>query len=132
MERTFREIHPVLVDGSETGTFPVDLGRHQNVMTAIAYALYLHDYGEKHRGGWRIFTPSFRYAGTVRYGRPDPWQDLRRQLESSQFRAMPVSEPEVSKYGLIELEQGQLIYRFEFYGSVVVNAWTIFQAYISW
>jgi len=28
--------------------------------------------------------------------------------------------PEVFKYGVIEMEQGQIIYRFEFYDSVVV------------
>src|SRR5713226_181962 len=36
--RTFRDLRRVLVEGQETGAFPVDLARHKNVMRAIAYA----------------------------------------------------------------------------------------------
>jgi hypothetical protein len=130
--RTFPELMPVQVDGSETGAFQVDLARHRNVMKAIAYALYFHDHGRKHRGDWEIFTPSFVYAGTIRTGQPDPWQNFRRLLESGKFTTMTVPEPEVFKYAVTKMEHHQLCYRFEFYGNVVVNAWTIFQTYVSW
>jgi hypothetical protein len=71
LARTFRGLRTVTVQGEETGAFPVDLARHRRVMRAIAYALYFRDFGRKHRGDWRIFTPSFGYAGSVDRGEPD-------------------------------------------------------------
>ena len=68
--RTFRGLKPVIVEGQETGAFPIDLPRHKRVMGAIAHALYFHDYGQKHRGDWQVFTPSFGYAETVHSGQP--------------------------------------------------------------
>ncbi len=130
MTQTFRELRPVLVEDKEAGVFPVDLPRHKSVMRAIAYALYLRDYAKKHRGDWQIFTPSFAYARTVYRGEPDPWEPFRRYVESGQYTPMPVPHPEVFKYGLIEMEQNQIIYRFEFYECVVVMAWTHFTTFV--
>jgi hypothetical protein len=127
--RTFRDLKPVMIEGVETGAFPVDLTRHKRVMAAIAYALYFHTYGRKHRGDWRIFTPSFGYAGNVHRGESDPWEGFRSYVESGQYKPMPVPQPEVFKYGLLEMEQGQIIYRFEFYERVVVMAWTRFMTF---
>ena len=127
--RTFRDLRPVMVDGAETGAFRIDLPRHKRVMEAIAYALYFHDYGRKHRGDWRVFTPSFVYAGTVDRGEPDPWEGFRALIESVEYVAVPVPQPEVFKYGRLELDQGQMIYRFEFYERIVVTAMTLFATY---
>jgi len=127
--RTFRTLTSVMIDGEETGAYRVDLPRHRRVMAAIAYALYFLDYGKKHRGDWHIFTPSFGYAQSVEGGEPDPWETPRRYAESGHYKSMPVRYPEVFKYGSIEAEQGQIIYRFEFYESVVVSAWTHFTTF---
>jgi len=124
--RTFRDLRPVTVEGEETGAFPIDLPRHQRVMEAIAYALYFRDFGKKHRGDWQVFTPTFMYAAHVHQGAPDPWDNFRAYVESGNYKLMQVPHPEVFKYGVIEMEEGQIIYRFEFYGSVVVMAWTRF------
>ena len=129
MARTFRGLRTVTVQGEETGAFRVDLARHRRVMRAIAYALYFRDFGKKHRGDWRIFTLGFGYAGSVDRGEPDPWEQFRRYLESGQYKSMSVPYPEVFKYGLIEAEDGQIIYRFEFYERVIVVAWTLFATY---
>ncbi len=128
--RTFRDLRPVMIEGQETGAFPIDLPRHRRVMEAIAYALYFHDFGKKHRGDWQIFTPSFKYAANVHQGASDPWENFRAYVESGQYKSMPVPHPGVFKYGLIEMEQGQIIYRFEFYESVVVMAWTRFTTFV--
>jgi hypothetical protein len=98
-------------------------------MEAIAYALYFRDYGKKHRGDWRIFTPSFGYARSIYHGQSDPWENFRTYVESGQYKPMPVPHPEVFRYGLIDMEQGQLIYRFEFYERVVVTVWTHFTTF---
>ncbi|MFZ3210923.1 MAG: hypothetical protein WA188_05360 [Terriglobales bacterium] len=132
LTQTFGGLRPVLVEGEETGAFRIDLARHRRVMKAIAYAIYFHDNARKHRGGWRIFTPSFGYAENIYSGQPDPWEDLRRLLDSGQYTAMPVPQPEVFKYGQIRTDQNQLIYKFEFYERIVVNAWTLFQAFVAW
>jgi hypothetical protein len=66
-------------------------------MEAIAYALYFHDFGRKHRGDWQIFTPSFKYAPAVYRGMPDPWENFRAYLESGNYRSMPGPHPEVFK-----------------------------------
>ena len=124
--RTFQGLRPVLVEGGETGAFPVELERHKRVMRAIAYALYFHQYGKQHRGDWTVFTPSFRYARSVYHGEPDPWERFRAYVESGQYTPVPAPQPEVFKCGVIEMEQGQLIYRFEFYERVIVMAWTHF------
>jgi len=125
--RTFRDLRPVMVEGTETGAFPIDLPRHRRVMEAIAYALYFRDFGgKKHRGDWQVFTPSFKYAANVHRGESDPWDNFRAYVESANYKPMPVPHPEVFKYGVFEMEQSQIIYRFEFYESVVVRAWTRF------
>lgn len=130
--RTFHDLRPVVVDGGETGAFPVDLQRHKRVMSAIAHALYFHGYGRKHRGDWRIFTPSFGYASTVHDGQPDPWENFRKLLESGHYTPMPVPHPEVFEYDVLDMEQGQMMFRFRFYGGVVVHAWTLFQTFVHW
>jgi hypothetical protein len=124
MRRTFRNLTPLRVEDGETGAFRIDLKRHRKVMKAIAYALYFHDNGTKHVGDWQIFTSSFLFADSAYDGRPDPWEGLRRYLESGKFTEMRAPQPEVFKYGVIRTEEGETIYRFEFYGSFVVNAWT--------
>jgi hypothetical protein len=124
--RTFGEMRPVLVEGVETGAFTVDLARHRGVMRAIAYALYFHQFGKRHVGDWTVFTPSFRYAKTMYEGELDPWEQFRNYLEAGSYAPIPMPQPEVFKCAAIEMEQGQLIFRFEFYERVVVMAWTRF------
>jgi hypothetical protein len=128
--RTFRELRPVMVEGAETGAFPIDLERHRRVMQAIAYAMYFRDFGKKHRGDWQIFTPSFKSAANFQPGALDPWLGLRAYVESGIYKAMPVPHPKVFKYGMQEMEQGQIIYRFEFYESVEVMAWSHFSTFV--
>jgi hypothetical protein len=132
MSRTFGNIRTVTVGGDETGAFPVDLVRHKNVMSAIAYAIYFQNKRRKHRGHWLIFTPSFGYAPSVLGGQPDPWQSLRQYLDSGQYTPIPVAHPEVFKCELIDMEQDQSMYRFTFYGRVVVNAITQFETLVNW
>jgi hypothetical protein len=38
---------------------------------------------------------------------------------------MPVSQPKVFKYGLADLVEGQIHYRFEFYETFIVHTWTL-------
>jgi hypothetical protein len=128
--RTFRDLKPVIVEGEETGAFPIDLPRHKRVMGAIAHALYFHDYGRKHRGDWQVFTPSFGYAGTVHDGQADPWANFRQLLDSGHYTPKPVPHPEVFQYEVLEMEDGQMMFRLLFYGRVVVNAWTHFQTFV--
>lgn len=128
--RTFRDLKPIIVEGEETGAYPVDLKRHKRVMGAIAYALYFRDYGRKHLGEWQIFTPSFGYAATVHSGQTDPWANFRQLLDSGQYTPRPVSHPEVFRYEVLEMENAQMMFRFVFYERVVVNAWTRFQAFV--
>lgn len=122
--RTFADVRTVVVDGEETGAFPIDLRRHRVVMRAIAHAPYYRDTGRRHDGGFGIFSPSMAHRDSLYGGRPDPADGLRHYLESGTFTAMPVSEPKVFKYGVLDPGEGQLLYRFEFYESFVVNAWT--------
>jgi len=122
--QTFGEVRTVVVDGEETGAFPIDLPRHRAVMKAIAHALYYRDAGERHDGGFEVFSPSIHHRDNIYGGRPDPADGFRRYLESGRFKAMPVSEPRVFKYGVLDIGEGQLLYRFEFYEGFVVNAWT--------
>lgn len=130
--RTFCDLKPIIIEGEETGAFPIDLKRHKNVMAAIAYAFYFHDYGRKHRGDWQIFTPSFGYAGTVHGGQADPWADFRQLLDSGHYTPRSVPHPEVFGYEVLEMTEGQMMFRFVFYGRVIVNAWTRFQTLVHW
>lgn len=130
LHQTFDGLRTVHIDGTETGAFPFDLQRHDNVMKAIAYALYYRDHGRKHRGAWRVFTPSLAYANSVFRGQPDPWEPFRRYIASGTFTSMTVPEPQVFKYGVIQFEENQLLYRFEFYEGFVVNLWTLFETFV--
>jgi hypothetical protein len=121
MARTFRTMKPF----GEGGTFRVDLQRHRKVMRAIAFATYLRDNGHKHEGDWRIFTPSFLFADSLNDGRPDPWMPLRRVLESAQFTPRAVTQPEVFKYGVLQMDEERVLYKFEFYEAVTVHAWSL-------
>jgi len=122
--RTFGDVRTIVVDGEETGAFPIDLRRHRRIMKAVAHALYYHDTGNRHDGGFEVFSPSMAHRDTICNGRPDPADGLRRYLKSGTYTAMAVSEPRVFKYGVLDLGEGQLLYRFEFYEGFVVNAWT--------
>jgi hypothetical protein len=130
MQRTFRNLKPVLVGGEETGAFRIELPRLKIVVSAIAHALYFRDNKKKHRGSWHVFAPSLGFAPTVCDGKPDPWDGLRRLVESGQYTPMSVPHPEVFSYGVHPMEQGQIIYKFTFYERVVVNAWTYFETYV--
>lgn len=44
-------------------------------------------------------------------------------------KTQPQNTDPLPTYGLIEMEQGQIIYRFEFYERVVVMAWTRFTTF---
>jgi len=132
MSQTFRGMKPITVDGNETGAFPIDLVRHKNVMSTIAYAMYFQNKQRKHRGDWRIFTPSFGYAPSVLGGQPDPWKGLRQYLDSGQYTPIQVAHPEVFKCDLIDMEENQTMYRFTFYERIVVNAITQFQTLVNW
>ncbi len=121
MARTLRTMRPF----GEGGTLRVDLRRHQKVMRAIAFGIYFHDNGDKHEGDWRIFTPSFLFADSLNYGCPDPWTPLRRILESGEFTPQAVTQPEVFRYGVLQADEGQVLYKFEFYGAVTVHAWPL-------
>jgi hypothetical protein len=124
MKRTFQTLTPVQVEDGETGAYRIELNRYRRVMKAIAYALYFRDTGTKHAGDWQIFTPSLLFAANVYDGRRDPWEGLRQYLTSGKFTDMCASQPEVFRYGVIHSEEAQTMYKFEFYGSFVVNAWT--------
>ncbi len=95
-------------------------------MSAIAYALYFRDYGKKHCGEWRVFTPTFGHGVSVRAGQPDPWQSFRHLLASGHYIPMPVAHAEVFSYGVLQMEHGHIMFRMMFYERVVVHAWTHF------
>jgi hypothetical protein len=121
---TFRNVRTVIVDGEETGAFPIDLPRHRSVMRAIAHAIYYRDNGKRHDGGFGVFSPSMAHRDSVYQGRPDPADGFRRYLESGAFTPMPVSNPRVFQYGVLDIGEGQLFYRFLFYEGFIVHAWT--------
>lgn len=121
--QTFRKVRTVVVDGDETGAFPIDLPRHRAVMKAIAHALYYHDNGKRHDGGFGVFSPSMVHRDKMYGGLPDPADGFRRLLESGVFTPMPASNPRVFQYGVHDMGEGQLLYRFLFYEGFVVNAW---------
>jgi len=131
LTRTFRDFRAVQYEGSETGAFTIDLPRHRRVMEAIAYAIYFATRGRKHYGDWRIFTPSFKYAPAMLQGKPDPWESLRNLLASGVLQPLAMPEPQVFSCSEVAVNQGHLIYRFEFYGAVVVNAWTLFSTHVA-
>jgi hypothetical protein len=131
LSRTFRELQPVEYEGNETGAFRIDLARHRTVMEAIAYAIYFATRGRKHYGDWRIFTPSFKYAPAILDGKPDPWESMRNLLASGACRPLAMPEPEVFTCGEVANDQDQVIYRFEFYEAVVVNAWTLYRTHVT-
>ncbi len=123
-DRTFYDRRFVTVGGEKTVAFSINLQRHRQIMRAISYALYYRDMGKRHDGGFGIFSPSMLHKNQLYHGRPDPAEGLRRLLESGTFTSMPVSEPRVFKYGILDPGEGQVLYRFEFYESYIVNAWT--------
>jgi hypothetical protein len=94
-------------------------------MRAIAFAIYLHDNGHKHEGDWRIFTSSFLFADSIYNASPDPWVQLRDLLESGRFAPQVVTHPQVFKYGVLGMDEGRVLYRFEFYEAVTVYAWQL-------
>jgi hypothetical protein len=52
------------------------------------------------------------------------WYRSMSSSGSGRFTAMPVPEPNVFKYGVLDPGEGQRLYRFEFYEGYIVNAWT--------
>jgi hypothetical protein len=130
--RTLHGAREVVIDGEKTGALRIDLARHKRVMSAIAYALFYRDYGRKHLGTWRVFTPTFGYAPTIDRGQEDPWKNFRHLLESGRYTTIPVPHPEVFKYEALEMEESQTMFRFTFYGNTVVNVWTHFKTFVHW
>jgi hypothetical protein len=130
-DRTFRDGRLVTIEGERTGSFTVDLERHKRVMSAIAYALYFREYGRRHCGDWRVFTPTFAHVASFR-GEADPWKDFRQLLDSGTYVLKPAPHPEIFKYEALEMEQWQTMFRFTFYGHTVVNVWTHFQTFVCW
>lgn len=122
--RTFGEARKIVIDGEETAAFPIDLPRQRVVMRAVAHALYFHDYGRKWDGGFQVFSPSLVHRDNLYDGNPDPANDFRQLLDSGTYAPMSVSNPEVFQYGIMDLGDGQIMYKFVFYESFVVNAWT--------
>jgi len=131
LTQTFSTLQAVQYEGSETGAFRIDLPRHKVVMEAIAYALYFSTRGRKHYGDWTIFTPTFKYAPSMLQGKPDPWENLRKMLASGVCQPLAMPEPQVFSCSEVAVDQGQLIYRFEFYEALVVNAWTVFRTHVA-
>jgi hypothetical protein len=132
LRRTFRDLRPHVVHGTETGAFPIDLPRLKVVIGAIGHAFYFRDHAKKHRGDWQIFAPTLGYAPSILDGQPDPWERLRQIVESGQYEAKPSPHPEVFEYGVVQMDDNQLIYRFAFYEHIVVNAWTHFHTFVHW
>jgi hypothetical protein len=123
--RTFSEVRTVLVEGEETGAFPIEMPRFRRVMKAIAYAMYYRDFGKRHDGDFELFSPSLNSRANLYRGEPDGFEKLRRIFESRVFKSMPVTQPKVFKYGIFYLDEGQIHYRFEFYEAFIVDAWTL-------
>lgn len=123
--RTFSEFKAEIVKGEETGSFRIDLGRVEEIMRAIAFAMYFNDHGKRYDGEWRIFSPSLGTEQSVYQNEPDGWGQFREMLDSIQYGDMPVSEPEVFKYAIYKWDEERFIYRFVFYENFIVNVWTL-------
>ena len=123
--RTFSGIRPVILDGQETGAFTIELSRFKKVIKAIAYAMYVHDFGKRNEGDFDVFSPSLMSRSNLYYRMPDGCENLRSLLEACVFKSMPVPQPKVFKYGMSRPGEGQIHYRFEFYEGFSVYALTL-------
>lgn len=123
--QTFREFKTGIVRDREMGSFPLDLVRLKEVMKAILFAIYFKDHDKRYSGDWRIFCSSLGTMQSVYHNQSDGWDRLRESLRTITYTEMPVSEPEVFKYAIHKLDEERLAYKFEFYESFIVNAWSL-------
>jgi hypothetical protein len=123
--RTFSGVQQIILDGQETGAYPIELSRFKKVMKAIAFAMYFQDFGKRHEGDFDVFSASLRSRSNLYHGIPDGYENLRGVLEATFFKSMPVPQPKVFKYGMSRPGEGQIHYRFEFYEGFSVYALTL-------
>jgi hypothetical protein len=123
--RTFSDVRAVVVDGDETGAFPIELPRFKRVIKAIAYAMYYHDFGRRNEGDFDVFSTSLNSRSNLYHGVPDGYENLRRILEACAFESRPVPQPKVFKYGISRHGEGQIQYKLEFYESFCVYVLTL-------
>jgi|ERR1700684_2821845 hypothetical protein len=124
-KRTFADVRTVVVDGEETGAFPIELPRFKRVIKAVAFAMYYHDFGQRNQGDFAVFSPSLKSRSNLYHGKPDGFENLRSILEVSAFKSMPVPQPKVFKYEISRPGEGQIQYKFEFYEAFSVCALTL-------
>jgi hypothetical protein len=125
LARNFAALREIMLNGTQTGAYSIELPRFRRVMKAIAYAMYYLDFGKRNEGDFDLFSTSLSSASNLYQHRPDGYEEMRRVLAACAFKSMPVSHPRVFKYGISRPGEGQIHYKFEFYEGFNVYALTL-------
>lgn len=123
--KTFESVRPIIVEGEETGIFPVDLERVKRVMTAISHGLASRDFGRTYIGNWHIFCATLRHTEEAFPGDIEKWRNLQNLLRQGVFTEMQTSEPDIFRYAVHRPSDRGLVYRLTFYGGFIVYAWPV-------
>lgn len=123
--RTFRGFRVVGAEGAEQAAVRMDFARLENVVKAIACALYYRDNGSaKFVHDWRVFSPTLRSAGVLFDSGSDQWAAIREKLAAAAFINFPVPDPNVFQYGVHVMADRGFVFKFTFYEGFIVYAWT--------
>ena len=113
--RTFRRWRRTTLAGRRTGIVETEVPRIDNVVSAVASAIFFREFASPFRGSWMVYLSGFvsPYEGP---GREDPLNArLRRALEQIAFDEQSTPHPCVFRYARYAGSGENLIYRCMFY-----------------
>jgi hypothetical protein len=104
--------------------FQIDLSMFNQVIKAMAYAIYYRRFNKRFLGDWGIFMPSTNTPLSI-FGRVDDWSRYRTTIRQLQFTDLRHPESEVFKCGIHQWSETELAFRFEFYQGFAITALAI-------
>ena len=121
-KNTFKDLHPIILNGQKTGMFNVDLKRLEIIMRGIAAAIYFYQFQKIYSGSWGILIDSATSQEAIIEGKSDDYEIIRQMINKTNFKELRMPQPEVFRCLFHMENHHKLIYRFLFYGGLSICA----------
>lgn len=119
----FREAQPIDFNNESKISFETVRPKIDNIMRAIAYALFFKDTGQKYPHNWWVEYPSLISSENEANGLRDLSNErLRAMLYQVPVIDRPINNSSIFKYGVYQDSESQIAYKMTFYESFIVYA----------